>query len=73
MHEPRQHGHTPMLRTFSTNRGTLKVMTIAVCPGSYDPVTAGHLDVIERCARFFDEVHVAVSYTHLTLPTIVHV
>ncbi|MFR2314262.1 MAG: adenylyltransferase/cytidyltransferase family protein [Bifidobacterium sp.] len=27
-------------------------MTIAVCPGSYDPVTAGHLDVIERCARF---------------------
>ena len=47
-----------MLRTFSTNRGTLKVMTIAVCPGSYDPVTAGHLDVIERCARFFDEVHV---------------
>ena len=25
-------------------------MTIAVCPGSYDPVTAGHLDVIERRA-----------------------
>ena len=50
-----------MLRTFSTNRGTLKVMTIAVCPGSYDPVTAGHLDVIERCARFFDEVHVVVA------------
>lgn len=36
-------------------------MTIAVCPGSYDPVTAGHLDVIERCARFFDEVHVVVA------------
>ena len=33
-------------------------MTIAVCPGSYDPVTAGHLDVIERSARFFDEAHV---------------
>ena len=36
-------------------------MTIAVCPGSYDPVTAGHLDVIERSARFFDEVHVVVA------------
>lgn len=36
-------------------------MTIAVCPGSFDPVTAGHLDVIERCARFFSEVHVVVA------------
>ena len=31
-------------------------MTKAVCPGSFDPVTAGHLDVIERSTRFFDEV-----------------
>ncbi|MBW3082764.1 pantetheine-phosphate adenylyltransferase [Bifidobacterium phasiani] len=36
-------------------------MTIAVCPGSYDPVTAGHLDVIERSTRFFAEVHVVVA------------
>ena len=36
-------------------------MTIAVCPGSYDPVTAGHVDVIERCARLFDRVHVVVA------------
>ena len=36
-------------------------MTIAVCPGSYDPVTAGHLDVIQRCAHLFDEVHVLVA------------
>lgn len=57
-----------MLRTFSTNRGTLKVMTIAVCPGSYDPVTAGHLDVIERCARFFDEVHVVVAVNAAKTP-----
>ncbi|MGZ4269089.1 MAG: pantetheine-phosphate adenylyltransferase [Solirubrobacteraceae bacterium] len=33
---------------------------IAVCPGSYDPVTNGHLDVIERASKMFDEVIVAV-------------
>jgi pantetheine-phosphate adenylyltransferase len=32
----------------------------AVCPGSYDPVTFGHLDVIQRCSRVFDSVIVAV-------------
>jgi len=33
---------------------------IAVCPGSYDPVTCGHIDVISRAAKVFDEVIVAV-------------
>lgn len=33
---------------------------IAVCPGSYDPITNGHLDVIQRAAEQFDEVVVAV-------------
>jgi len=32
----------------------------ALCPGSFDPVTLGHLDIIERTARHFDEVIVAV-------------
>jgi pantetheine-phosphate adenylyltransferase len=32
----------------------------AVCPGSYDPVTFGHLDVIKRCSNVFDNVIVAV-------------
>jgi pantetheine-phosphate adenylyltransferase len=32
----------------------------AVCPGSYDPVTFGHLDVIKRCSKVFDGVIVAV-------------
>ncbi len=36
-------------------------MTIAVCPGSFDPVTSGHLDVIERCAKLFAQVHVVVA------------
>jgi len=39
---------------------TPKTKSIAVCPGSYDPITNGHLDVIERAARLYDEVVVAV-------------
>ncbi|WP_026425380.1 pantetheine-phosphate adenylyltransferase [Actinokineospora inagensis] len=35
-------------------------MTRAVCPGSYDPPTNGHLDIVERAAALFDEVVVAV-------------
>lgn len=34
---------------------------IAVCPGSFDPVTYGHLDVISRAAKLFDRVIVLVS------------
>lgn len=34
--------------------------TIAVCPGSFDPVTFGHLDIIHRAANIFDKVIVAV-------------
>jgi pantetheine-phosphate adenylyltransferase len=33
----------------------------ALCPGSFDPVTNGHLDIIERTARHFDDVIVAVT------------
>ena len=33
---------------------------IAVCPGSYDPITNGHIDVISRAAPMFDELIVAV-------------
>ena len=43
-------------------------MTIAVCPGSYDPVTAGHLDVIQRCTHLFDEVHVLVAVNAAKTP-----
>ena len=34
---------------------------IAVYPGSFDPITNGHLDVIERAARMFDRVLVAIA------------
>jgi pantetheine-phosphate adenylyltransferase len=33
---------------------------IAVCPGSYDPITLGHVDVITRASKMFDELIVAV-------------
>ncbi|MCL2497036.1 MAG: pantetheine-phosphate adenylyltransferase [Symbiobacteriaceae bacterium] len=33
---------------------------IAMYPGTYDPVTYGHLDIIERAARLFKEVHVTI-------------
>ncbi|MEY9839001.1 pantetheine-phosphate adenylyltransferase [Streptacidiphilus sp. EB103A] len=32
----------------------------AVCPGSFDPITNGHLDIIERASRLYDVVHIAV-------------
>jgi pantetheine-phosphate adenylyltransferase len=35
-------------------------MRIAVCPGSFDPVTRGHLDIISRGAKVFDKVIVAI-------------
>lgn len=35
-------------------------MSLAICPGSFDPVTNGHIDVIKRAAKLFDEVIVVV-------------
>ena len=35
-------------------------MRIAICPGSFDPVTKGHLNIIERSAKLFDAVTVLV-------------
>lgn len=32
----------------------------AVCPGSFDPITNGHLDIIARASKLYDVVHVAV-------------
>lgn len=34
--------------------------SIAVCPGSFDPITNGHLDIIKRGARVFDTVYVSI-------------
>lgn len=34
---------------------------IAVCPGSFDPITLGHLDIITRASKLFDKVIVLIS------------
>lgn len=44
-------------------------MTIAVCPGSYDPPHHGHIDILNRSAKLFDEVVVAVITNPSKAPT----
>lgn len=41
---------------------------IAVYPGSFDPVTLGHLDIIARAAKLFDELHVLVVHNPAKAP-----
>ncbi|WP_284140919.1 MULTISPECIES: pantetheine-phosphate adenylyltransferase [unclassified Virgibacillus] len=41
---------------------------LAICPGSFDPITYGHLDIIERGARIFDNVIVAVFNNQAKFP-----
>jgi pantetheine-phosphate adenylyltransferase len=43
-------------------------MRIAVCPGSFDPLTNGHLDVIQRALKLFDRVIVAVAHNESKKP-----
>ena len=43
-------------------------MRRAIYPGSFDPVTNGHLDVVERARKLFDEVIVAVAYNEQKQP-----
>ena len=43
-------------------------MKRAIYPGSFDPVTNGHLDVVERAGKLFDEVIVAVAHNDEKLP-----
>ena len=40
-------------------------MRIAVCPGSFDPVTLGHLDIISRASRIFEKIIVAIPVNPL--------
>ena len=42
---------------------------IAVCPGSFDPITMGHIDIIKRASAVFDKVIVAVMTNTAKVPT----
>ena len=56
----RAYGDT-MIRAYTEGPGHERESHgIAICPGSYDPVTNGHLDIIGRAARVFDKVIVGV-------------
>lgn len=43
-------------------------MRTAICPGSFDPLTNGHLDVIQRATKLFDRVIVAVARNEAKQP-----
>ncbi len=40
----------------------MSVKRIAVCPGSFDPITYGHIDIIKRAAKVFDQIKVVVMH-----------
>ena len=40
-------------------------MSRVICPGSFDPITNGHLNIIKRAAKLFDEVIVVVMCNHI--------
>ena len=42
---------------------------IAVYPGSFDPVTSGHLDIIKRSSKIFDKLYVSVLVNSSKTPT----
>ena len=37
-------------------------MSIAICPGSFDPITLGHLNIVRRCSKIFDRVIVCIMH-----------
>lgn len=45
-------------------------MTTAVCPGSFDPITLGHVDIIRRARGLFDEVIVAIAVNASKTPVL---
>lgn len=62
----RQGGHTGSRpdtrnsRVMTTPESEETPLRRAVCPGSFDPITNGHLDIIARASKLYDVVHVAV-------------
>lgn len=51
-----------------TKERMVPLTKLAICPGSFDPVTYGHLDIIERASKVFDHVIVAVFHNEAKTP-----
>ena len=49
---------------------TIKEEKIAIYPGSFDPVTKGHIDILERASKMFDKVIIAVLKNNEKKPLI---
>lgn len=49
------------MRSKLTSRGSRKLNITAIYPGTFDPITNGHSDLVHRAARIFDKVVVAVA------------
>lgn len=52
--------HPRLLAGIMSRKNEEKALRRAVCPGSFDPITHGHLDIIGRASKLYDVVHVAV-------------
>ena len=52
----------PRRAALTVARGIAEPASMAICPGSYDPVTYGHIDIIQRSLRVFPRLTVAVAY-----------
>src|SRR5882757_6747950 len=58
---PRRSGRPRYSRGRVVSDRGVNAVRRAVCPGSFDPVTNGHIDIISRAAHLFDEVVVAIG------------
>lgn len=59
----------PDSQTSKNSSQTSKLYTKVLYPGTFDPITNGHVDLVERASRLFDEVVIAVAVGHHKTPT----
>lgn len=52
----------------ATGAETIKPISIAVYPGTFDPITNGHVDIIKRALRLFDRVIIVIAINALKTP-----
>jgi pantetheine-phosphate adenylyltransferase len=52
----------------TTGSGPAKSVSIAVYPGTFDPITNGHVDIIKRALRLFDKVIIVIAINALKTP-----